>query len=131
LTKSNPEVQRRFKKTLIKYSVILGIGFAYLIFVLCTGIRIPCVLYELTGYKCCGCGVSRMFVSIAKLDFITAFKFNPFIFITGPFIIAYISVSEVRFVTHGDRDMKKWSPYLYAELVLALLYGVLRNFLPI
>ncbi len=116
---------------MIKYSVILCIGVAYLIFVLRTGIRIPCLFYEITALKCAGCGISRMFVSLARLDIIAAFKYNPFVFITGPFVILYLCSSELEYVKHGSRNAQKWSVFIYTELFFALAYGVLRNIFPI
>ena len=124
---SDLKYEDRLRKTLIKYSVILGIGLLYLIFVLSTGIRIPCLFYELTGLKCPGCGVTRMLVSIARLDFAAALHYNPFLFVTGPIIVAYLAAAETKYVLHGNRSMGKWQLLLWAELILLLAYGILRN----
>ena len=115
------------RQTVVKYSVVFGILLAYLIFVLCTGIGIPCVFSKITGFKCVGCGISRMFVSLARLDFVSAFKYNAFLFITGPFLIAYFACGEIKYVLYGNGRMGKWEIFLWVELVLALAYGVLRN----
>lgn len=119
--------KKRLKSTLIKYGVIFGIALAYLIFVLCTGLGIPCVFHAITKLECPGCGVTRMLISIVKLDFVSAFWYNPFLFITGPFLIAYLIACEVKFIKHGNRNMGKWQIFMYVELALALLYGILRN----
>ena len=119
------------RKTLLKYAVVLGVAILYLIFVLLTGIGIPCLFYEITGFKCVGCGISRMLVSIVKLDFISAFECNPFLFITGPFLVAYLVCSEFRYVLYGNRQMGKWDIFLWVELGLAIAYGILRNIFPI
>ena len=111
--------------------MVLCIASAYLIFVLHTGIGIPCLFYEITGFKCVGCGISRMFISLIRLDFVTAFKHNSFIFITGSFIIVYLVCSEVKYVIYGSRRMGKWEIFMWVELILALVYGILRNILPI
>lgn len=68
-----------------------------------------------------------MFASIARLDFAAAFHYNPFLFITGPFLVAYLAASEVKYVLHGNRNMGKWQLFLWIELILLLLYGILRN----
>ena len=107
--------------------MIFGIGLFYLVFILLTDIRIPCLIYELAGIKCPGCGVTRMLVSIAKLDFSAAFRYNPFLFITGPFILAYLFFSELKYVKSGERLSKKWDVLMWCELALAILYGILRN----
>lgn len=119
--------KKRLKSTLIKYGVIFGIALAYLIFVLCTGLGIPCVFHAITKLECPGCGVTRMLISIVKLDFVSAFWYNPFLFVTGPFLIAYLIACEVKFIKHGNRNMGKWQIFMYVELALALLYGILRN----
>ena len=124
-------MRARLRKTVIKYSVILGIAAAYLIFVLCTGLGIPCLFYEITGLKCPGCGISKMFISLIKLDVVSAFWHNPFLFITGPFLVAYLAVSEVKYVRTGNNDMGKWEIFLWVEIALVLTYAVLRNIFPI
>lgn len=131
LKESELEVKQRFQKTLVKYGIIFCIALAYLIFVLCTGLRIPCVFYVITGLKCVGCGITRLFVSIARFDFISAFKYNPFIFITGPFLLAYLVFSEIKYIKTGNRQMGKWEIFIWAELALALVYSILRNVFPI
>ena len=68
-----------------------------------------------------------MIVSIAKLDFKAAFGYNHFLFVTGPFILAYLVCSEVKYVTRGERLAKKWDVCMCFELALAILYGILRN----
>ena len=121
----------RLRRTVIKYSVILGVGFLYLIITLITDLRIPCIFYELTGLKCPGCGITRMLISIAKLDFLSAFTYNPFLFITGPIVILYIFLGEVKYVLRDEPLGKKAEVFIMIELILALLYGILRNLYPI
>ena len=131
LKDSNREVTERFRKIAIKYGIILGIGLAYLLFVLLSGFRIPCVFYELIGLKCPGCGITRMIVSIARFNFTDAFRYNPFLFITGPFILIYLAISEAKYVLYGNRKMGNWEIFILIELTLAIAYGVLRNIYPI
>lgn len=131
MSSTNTQIKKRLKGVLIKYSIILGIALAYLIFVLCTNMGIPCIFHEITKLKCPGCGVTRMFTSLARLDIASAFGYNSFLLITGPFLCAYIVASEIKFIKHGDRKMGKWDIFLYVELLLALAFGVLRNILPI
>ena len=111
--------------------MIFGIALAYLIFVLLTGIGIPCLINLTTGFKCVGCGISRMLISLVKLDFASAFKYNPFLFVTGPIIIAYLVACEIKYILHGNRNMGKWEIILWVELILAIAYMILRNIFPI
>ncbi|MBQ9162210.1 MAG: DUF2752 domain-containing protein [Clostridia bacterium] len=130
-TNSNPEFKKRLRATVIKYSVILCVAAAYLVFVLCTGMGIPCLFHESTGLKCPGCGISRMLASLVRFDVVSAFWYNPFLFTTGPLIIAYLACCEVKYVRFGDRQMGKWEIIMWVELALAIAYGILRNVFPI
>ena len=112
---------------LIKYAVLMFIGTAYLVWVLITDIRIPCPFYLLTNLYCPGCGITRMLMSIAKLDFYSAFYYNPLLFVTLRFILAVLVVSEVRYVKNGERTIGVLKYFLYAELILLLLFGIIRN----
>ena len=143
-TLKEPAQKKRLYGVLKKYGIILGIGIAYMIFVLITGWGIPCVFnkgselifkYVLhvsrEGLQCPGCGISRMIISIVKLDFVSAFKYNPFLFITGPLLLAYCAADEIKYIITGKNNMGKWEIFLWVEGVLAIIYGILRNIFPI
>lgn len=131
LQDSNIGIHTRLRKTALKYGIILLIGILYLVFILLTELKVPCFIYELTGLRCPGCGITRMIVSLARLDFTAAFGYNPFLFITGPLILLYLAVSEIRYVLYADARMGRWEAFISVELVLAIVYGVLRNIFPI
>jgi hypothetical protein len=120
-------MNERLRKTVVKYLIILGIAIAYLVFVLCTGWGIPCPIYSLTGLECPACGVSRMLVSIVKLDFAAAFAYNPFLMIAGPVIIAYLVFSEIKYIKTGSPSMGKWEILLWVLSGAAIVYGIIRN----
>ena len=125
------ESRERLRKVIRRYLIILGIGLAYLVFVRLAGFGIPCVFYELTGLKCGGCGISRMFIAISKLDFYAAFRYNPCIFVTLPFVLAYFVCNDVKYIRSGKKLSDKWNIFLIVEIVLIVSYGVLRNIFPI
>ncbi len=147
---TDPAQKKRLHSTLTSFGVLFGIALIYLLSVtlpikngepLWHGI--PCVFYKGTEYifkllkinhegiKCAGCGLSRMLISIVKLDFVSAFWYNPFLFVTGPLLIVYLAAENIKYIITGKQDMGKWQIFLYVEGVLALLYMILRNFLPI
>lgn len=127
LTGTMSELKKRLRTTVLKYLAVLCIALAYLVFVLCTGVGIPCPFYKITGFECVGCGVSRMLISLIRLDIRSAFEYNSFLLITGPFIIAYLTCSEIRYIIYGDRRMGRWEILMWAELALAVAFGILRN----
>lgn len=72
-----------------------------------------------------------MFISLVRLDVVAAFHYNPFLFITGPFLIIYLVCSEIKYILRDDKRMGKTEIFLWVELVLTIAYGVLRNIFPI
>ena len=118
--------QRRNK--VIRIALILfGIGALYALIIRLTGIGIPCPIRRLTGTMCPGCGTTRMMMSILKLDFASAFRYNSAVFCMIPLMAAtaarysyvYIKTGKVR-----DRfaDIAVW--FMIGVL---LVFGVVRN----
>ncbi len=81
-----------------------------------TGFYIPCIFHEITNLYCPGCGITRMFFSILRLDFYTAFRYNPLVFIL---LILYIIVNLFK--------IKLSKKAIYTLLVIVIIYGILRN----
>lgn len=50
---------------------------------------ITCVFLHFTGIPCPGCGMTRAFLSVIRLDFLGALRYNPLIFCM-PYVFAYI-----------------------------------------
>ncbi len=121
-------MKARLRKEVIKLAIILFIGFAYLAFVLITGWRIPCVFKVATGFDCPGCGITRMCVSVAKLDFVAAFRYNPVIFTTWPIILGCMAYERITYIKNGVHKMPLvCNIFLCIEIILLLAYGVIRN----
>ena len=110
-----------------KYVIILGVGIAYLIFALCTGWGIPCPFYMLTGFRCPACGVSRMLLSLIRLDFAEAFHHNALLLITLPLLLLCLIYPDVRYVWKGDRKIGWINVLLWIEIGALLVFGVVRN----
>ncbi len=72
----------RTQKSILKiYAWVLSVGLGYYLFVSLTGWALPCQIYATTGYLCAGCGITRMFVCLFRLDFRAAFFHNPLMFV--------------------------------------------------
>ena len=121
------KMKERLRYTIKKYSIILSVGVIYLVWVLITDLRIPCPLFSLTGYQCPGCGVTRMISHIARLNFKTAFDYNPYLFVTALPILSIIFIGEYRYVRYGKREMGLERYFILPLLIGALIFGVLRN----
>lgn len=120
--------RERLHSVLKKYAIVLGIAVAYLIVVLVTGWGLPCLFFTVTKLQCPACGVSRMLLSLLRLDFVAAFHYNPYLFVNAPVILFCLGYSEAQYVKTGSRVHRRWvNIILWIEIGLALLFGVVRN----
>ena len=88
----------------------------------------PCLFHLLTGLYCPGCGVSRMCLSLLRLDFASAFKANAAIFLLLPpglFMAGWMAVRYVR--TGSTRLTRVQACVFYVMIGVLLVFGVLRN----
>ena len=122
------EYKKRIQKILLIILPILIIGFIYAIFIELTGMGLDCVIYENTGIKCPGCGVTRMCMNILHLDFKTAFSYNQLLFISLPIATIWLIVKMVKYIRTGDSDytiFEKMCTVIF--LVATILFCVFRN----
>ncbi len=110
----------RNKETLL---VIISFILSYLLFIV---IDIGCPLKVLFDIDCAGCGVTRMILSILKLDFYQAFRFNPFMFITIIFMIIYLVYVFICMILKREY-FKIGLKTIIVIIILFIGFGVLRN----
>ncbi len=103
--------------------VIISFIISYLLFII---VDIGCPLNTLFGIDCAGCGVTRMLLSILKLDFYQAFRFNPFMFITIIFMILYLVYVFICMILKRAY-FKIGLKTIITIVVLFIGFGVLRN----
>lgn len=120
--------KQRLQKVFRLCAVLLLGGCAYAVFCRLTGLGIPCLFHKLTGLLCPGCGVSRMCLSLLRLDFAGAWQYNPMILCLLPFGLAVAVNVAVRYVKTGSVRPDKWANILVWIMIAALLiFGVARN----
>ena len=90
-------------------------------------IGIPCLFYKITSFKCPGCGITRMLFSILKLDFKSAFFYNPVVFILLPFLTFYIFYQEYIYITKRKNKLKVPDFIYYLIIFILIIFGILRN----
>lgn len=106
--------------------IILGLGMIYYIWLRLTNLAIPCIFRKVTGWLCPGCGITTLIICLAKLDFQGAYHANPFLFITGPFLL--IELIYYDFLKMSERELPKWNHYLVVGYTIILcVFGVWRN----
>lgn len=90
---------------------------------------LSCIYLMLTGFYCPGCGAGRASYALLHGRFAEAFCYNPLMVILLPLLLLYIGARTLDWVITGEDhvDYKISIRFLVAVLVLALIYGVLRN----
>jgi len=85
-----------------------------------TKIAIPCVFHELTGLYCPGCGITRVILSLLRLDAYQAIRYNPLVFALLPMYLIYAWAKK--------RQMRRTSNGIMAVMVIATVgFGLARN----
>lgn len=115
-------------RLVVGIAVILAIGIAYYAIWRVTGIGIPCVFERVTGVYCPGCGISRMFAAMLRLDFKAAIGANVFVFCLLPFAGAVAIFKAIRYIRSGVTSDPLWLNVIYViALIASIVFWILRN----
>ena len=108
--------------------LLLAAGLLYGVFVAQSGLSIPCLFRWMTGLRCPGCGVTKLCVSLLRLDFSGAFAANPMLFLLLPWLGFVFLKYLTDYVKTGRWQMGKvQNGILYVSIGLLVLFCVLRN----
>ena len=100
--------------------------FIFLGYYLFTTSFFPCLFHKITGLYCPGCGITRMFISLFKLNFYQAFRYNPFAFILLILTLIYQTIKLI--INHFSTNKIHLNNYIYITLlVLTICFGIIRN----
>ena len=105
---------------------LLGIFLFYYVLNKYLNISIPCLVHEITGFFCPGCGITRMFFSLLELNFYQAFRFNPLVFILITLGVIYwlIKLLIKKFL---NISIVIPNNVYYILLIIVIIFGILRN----
>ncbi len=94
-----------------------------------TGIGFPCLVHELTGLYCSGCGASRALRALLHFQFYKALRYNAAFTLLFPFFAAYFLALGYSFVRYGEDRVSRRVPVtpLWVILAVVLAFGILRN----
>lgn len=121
------------KKRILIVTAVALIAAAALLYLYFTeegkGAGIPCMFYQITGFYCSGCGVSRALRSILHFDFYQALRYNALFTLCLPLLGAYFGAFTVSYIRYGKDKISEKIPIkpVYALVVIAVLFAVLRN----
>ena len=122
-------MKKRLLNVLKRYSLILLVLLGYLVWVLITDIKIPCLIYQITSFQCPSCGITRMCLSLVKLDFKSAFYYNPYVLVVSPVVLFCVIFGEIRYICKGTYSLGKLKYLLNIAAVGFIIFGILRNFI--
>ncbi len=123
-------MKKRLLKVLCTAAVLLCAGLLYALLTRKTGGLIPCPFFFVTGFKCPGCGVSRMCIALLGGDLREAFRQNRAVLLllpAGVYVAAAWCVGYIRGgarILHGAAKRTAW-----CMLIVLVAFGVVRNFL--
>lgn len=121
-------MKRRLIHIVICMIVAIGCGIAYMFWCRMTTLRIPCFFHELTGLYCSGCGVTRMCLALASLDFKTAFYSNRVVFIFMPVGFVLGIRLLIQYVKTGNTKLSlRQIRLVWVILITLVVFGILRN----
>lgn len=116
------------KKNIKTYIILFVVLIVYLLEVILVGYSIPCPFHYVTGLKCPGCGITRMIISLAHLDFKRAFYYNPFLFVTGPLLLYFFFKNMLYSCGITKWNItKKDNIILYIYTAMLIIFGIVRN----
>ena len=120
-------MHHRIKKIIRMLVAFTAAGILYY-FITRLGIAIPCMFHKITGLYCPGCGVSRMCIHLIQLDFYKAFRSNPGVFISLPFLAVLFLMHLHDYIRYNHIPKYKWLTVLeITDAVILIIFGVLRN----
>ena len=122
------EQKSRLKKVIFRFGLALCVGVAYLIFVRVTSVGIPCLLTLFTKGYCPGCGITRMFIAISRLDFVAAFRANALVLVLIPLSLPFVGIRLKNYIKTGKSTPAKIEKYLVLVVfALTVAFWIMRN----
>ena len=121
----NKQQKERMKYVAIVLTIIFIAGFTVLVMT-SLGLRYICPFKEYLNIDCPGCGGTRMVISILHREWLQAFRYNPFIFVTI-IPMGLVGIWQIcKFIHTGD--FSYWLDKVLIAYAIALTtFGVIRN----
>ena len=125
-----PTPKARLGRVCLIAGIIAAALVGYVVIFDRTGLGMPCVLYETTGLKCGGCGLTRAAVSLLHLDFAAAFAYHALWPVFAAYILWVGGSAAYVYVRQGEIQLLPGKWWMHAAVLAVVVgYGVLRNFI--
>lgn len=121
-------MKQRLSILIRKATIVSAVGLVYIFWCRLTHLAIPCLFHKITGFYCPGCGVSRMFIELSRLNFSGAFYNNRLLIGLLPILSVFLIGSGIRYVKEGKTEQGRFEKSVFIVMLIFLLaFGVLRN----
>lgn len=121
--------KRVFYLVFFTFLSLLGIFLIYLLYRF-TGIGFKCLLYEITGLKCAGCGNTHALQCLLTFDIVESFSYN-YIYPLEMFYILWVYFHSAKsFIRNGKFNYTPpFKSFDIVVLIIIVLWIPLRNIL--
>ncbi|MBR6404426.1 MAG: DUF2752 domain-containing protein [Eubacterium sp.] len=114
------------KRTLRDVLILALVGILYYVVVRFMHLGMACYIHYLTGYYCPMCGSTRMIIELTKFNISKAFHYNPFMFISLPYVI--YEVVYLFYICEAKKKAGKVNQVvLFIWTALLAIFGIVRN----
>lgn len=121
-------LNKNLKKVLSVAAVVASLGASYALAVGFTPFYLPCIFNLTTGYLCPGCGITRMFMAIFRMDFAAACGYNAGVFVALMPMTVFLASWAVTYVRSGSAALNKWQKaFAWAMAAYLILWSIVRN----
>jgi hypothetical protein len=87
-----------------------------------------CPFRAFTGFACPGCGSTRGMHALMHGDVVAAFKFNPLLFLSLPFLLyALVRFTNAAFHGRQVKGNQLDAKYIWTIFVVVLFFWIFRN----
>lgn len=119
---------KRLQKVLLIWAGLILCGLMLGAALIHWDLYLPCIFREITGWKCPGCGVTRMCMSIMKMDFVSAFYYNPVVFLMLPTLAVMLIYQSAVFIKKGTMKISKiMEKIIVLMIIILIIFGIMRN----
>lgn len=122
------EQKKRLWQLLKPLLEILLAGVIYVIVIKIIGFGIPCPIKLITGKYCPGCGITRMFLAMLRLDFETAYHANRLLFFLFPVIMVYGLIKGIQYIRTGNEARSTIEQVgIFLACIVTIAFWIMRN----
>lgn len=104
----------------VKKDLVIGIIAVIALYMIIESFGITCPIKYVTGISCAGCGMSRAYLSLIRLDISGAFAYHPLFILPPLVVVVYFLKRRIPAVLY-----KAFMVFVVAAFLLVYLYRII------